>query len=345
MSKSTRIVLAVVLAFLLALGAGAGLLLNAFVNPPDFDAMKSSVVQPILLADGKTKSTRRVGPSAPGWVPASQISNHVLMAIIASEDTSFFSHKGVDYHELREAIKKDIEEKKWARGASTLTQQVIKNIFLSSEKSIWRKLKEFLWAQQLEKKLTKSQILTFYVNMAEWAPGLYGIGAASSHYFSIPPSQLSPKKAAFLAMLLPSPRKYHVYFQRRELTLWATRRVNQILHVMNSMGFIDDEEYQTARRESLWGETVLTDGAEAAPGSDDREIPAGDSSALPPGNPPAEPMGDVPVGDEGGGGAPDNPEGAETAPPAREGSAAEPAQPLSESPPEGAPPQEGPAPE
>jgi monofunctional glycosyltransferase len=282
MSKSTRVVLAVVLALVLAAGAGLALILNSFINPPDFSGMKSVVTQNILLADG-SKSTRQVGPKGPGWVPVSQISNHLLMAVIASEDSSFYSHKGVDYYELKQSIKKDLEEKKWARGGSTLTEQVVKNIFLSPEKSVWRKIKEFIWAQQLEKVLTKSQILCFYVNMAEWAPGIYGIGAASAHYFSVAPSELTPKQSAFLAMLLPGPRKYHIYFLHRQLTRWSARRVNQILHVMNSMSYIDDEEFEQAKHESLWGEVPFLDDSDAdvTPGSDDSELPSIDNLPVP----------------------------------------------------------------
>jgi len=160
----------------------------------------------------------------------------------------------VDIHELKEAIKKDIEEKRWARGASTLTQQVVKNVYLSSEKTLWRKFKEILWARELEKVLTKAQIITFYVNMAEFGPGVYGVREASSHYFNEGPGQLTSRQSAFLAMLLPSPRRYHSYFQRKRMSPWASGRVNRILQIMNRMGFIDQGTYASALQEALWGE-------------------------------------------------------------------------------------------
>ncbi|MBI4405900.1 MAG: transglycosylase domain-containing protein [Deltaproteobacteria bacterium] len=219
---------------------------------PDFSDLRSSVSVPIRLADG-TVSSRLVGPRAKGWVPLYEISNQLIFAVLASEDTSFFSHKGIDFHELQQAIKKDIKEKRWARGASTLTQQLIKNVYLSREKTLIRKFKEMVWARELEKKFSKPQILGFYLNLVEWGPGVYGIGQASRHYFRLSPSQLTAKQSAFLAMLLPAPTKYHAYFAKKELSGWATRRVNQILKTMNQLGYIDGAEVEAALNETLWG--------------------------------------------------------------------------------------------
>ena len=201
------------------------------------------------------------GAQVKGWVPISEISNFAIMAVIASEDTSFFSHKGIDFNELKEAIKKDLKEKRWARGASTLTQQVVKNVYLGREKTLWRKLKEFFWARELEKAITKTEIINFYLNMVEWGPDIYGISEAARHYFNTTPSALTAKQGAFLAMLLPSPIKYHSYFRKKALTDWAQDRVDHILKVMNAMGFIDDETYQTASAEPLWEAAVIDTGA------------------------------------------------------------------------------------
>jgi len=251
MQKTGKILLASILAFVLLLGAGIALIVGILTTTPDFSKMRGAVSVPIQLKD-KTKSKRLVGPRAPGWVKIADISNHLLMAVIASEDASFFSHEGVDYHELKEAMKKDIEEKRWARGASTLTQQVVKNVYLSQEKTLSRKFRELLWAREMDKSLSKSEILCFYVNMAEWGKGLYGIGAASWHYFQVAPADLTARQGAFLAMLLPSPRKYESYYHKKELTPWAHSRVNQILRVMNRMGFLEEGAYQAALQEKLW---------------------------------------------------------------------------------------------
>src|SRR5689334_5309892 len=119
MQRQAKLLLGCILGVLLLTGSVIALAIATLTNVPDFTEMRSKVEVPIILANGD-KSTKWVGPKAPGWVPLSQIANELLMAVIASEDTSFYSHDGVDYHELKEAIKKDIQEKRWARGASTI---------------------------------------------------------------------------------------------------------------------------------------------------------------------------------------------------------------------------------
>ncbi len=207
---------------------------------------------------GEIVGYRDVGPDTPSWIGLDAISNQLIGAVISSEDTSFFGHSGVDFHELKESLKKDLKEKRWARGASTLTQQLVKNVYLSQEKTLWRKFREILWAWELDKKLSKSEILCFYLNMAQWGPGLYGIGQAAHHYFGADPSSLTARESAFLAMLLPAPEKYYVYFKKKELTAFSRKRIEQILKVMNKMGYLEDGAHEAALRESLWGENPET---------------------------------------------------------------------------------------
>jgi membrane peptidoglycan carboxypeptidase len=242
---------------------------------PDFTQLKESVDVPIRLANGKA-AMRRMGPRAPGWTSLSAVSEWLPRAVISSEDASFYSHKGIDVHEIREAFKKDWKEGRFARGASTLTQQVLKNVYLYHYPRLWRKVKELAWAPKLEAALSKPQILSFYLNMAEWGPGIYGVGEAARHYFSISPAGLSPRQAAFLAMLLPSPRRYHAYFREKKLTAWANKRVNRILEVMNKLGQLPAEAYESALTEKLWGAEVVADtspGAPSDPGWDAAESP------------------------------------------------------------------------
>ncbi len=280
--KRTTLVVAIV-GIVLAIAFLGSLVLYLKFKLPNFAQMRSSVEMPIKLANG-TESTRRVGPKAQGWVPIELISDYVIMAVISSEDTTFYSHKGVDLHELQEAIKKDFREKRWARGASTITQQVIKNAFLSSEKSLWRKLREFVWASELEKEFTKSEILCFYMNMVELGPGIYGIGQASTYYFGVVPSRLSVREGAFIAMLLPSPRKYHAYFRTKALTPWAKKRVNQIVETMFKLGYIDESARNQGLSESLWGSEDSGDPNAAEPfgDADEGAVDLPDDAAAPP---------------------------------------------------------------
>lgn len=251
MEKLSRLTLAVLFSCFVLIAAGAALILDTFSKVPDFTKLRGPVKVPIELP-GDIKSHRMMGPGTPNWVPLSQISIQAMGAVVSSEDTSFFSNQGVDYHELREAIKKDLEAGKFIRGASTLTQQVIKNVYLGQEKTLWRKFKEFFWAQKMAKVLSKSEVLAFYLNMAEWGPGLYGIRDASRHYFNCSPSELTAKQGAFLALLLPSPKKYHSYFENKKLSPWAQGRLEKILRVMLSMKFIDETEYESAMKENFW---------------------------------------------------------------------------------------------
>lgn len=252
MDKNNKVLLSIFLAVALLGGGAVALIADALIRVPDFSQMRGKVIVPIKLAD-KTWIDREVGPKTTDWVGAKQISNPMFMAVIASEDTSFFSHQGIDFHELQESIKKDWEEKRWARGASTITQQVIKNVYLSREKSLWRKFKELVWAREIEKVLSKTEILTFYLNMAEWGPSIYGVRAASQHYFGISPAEISAKQSAFLAMLLPSPIKSHSYFSKKALTPFAMGRVGKILRTMWRMGFLEEKQYREALKEKLWG--------------------------------------------------------------------------------------------
>lgn len=289
MQKNARLTLGIAFAAVLFFGASLALVVDIFLRVPDFTVLRSAVKVPIRLANGDD-SFKMMGPRTPGWEPLRNISPFLPRAIVASEDTSFYSHNGIDVHEIKEAIKKDWAEKRFARGASTLTQQVLKNVFLGSQKTIWRKVKEILWARDMEKVLSKSEIIQFYMNMAEWGPGIYGVREAAQHYFGTSPSQLSARQSAFLTMLLPSPRRYHAYFRKKQLTQWAARRVNRILEVMNRMGFLEDAEYQQALAEQLWGLPVLPDtapGVPADPGnvtessSEDFETPSEGLTVLP----------------------------------------------------------------
>ena len=256
MEKKTRIIFGAILGCVLLCGAVAALIINGLMTTPDFSQLRSSVVIQTYSNQG-IPGSKSVGPSVPGWVPFDAISRAVITAVVASEDTTFFQHEGLDYHEIKESLKKDIKEKRFARGGSTITQQVIKNVFLSNQKTVWRKVKEMVWAGQLENFLSKGEILTLYLNLIEWGPGIYGIGEASAHYFGRSPGDITPKQAAFLALLIPSPVRRYVYFKNRSLTPWAEKRMAQVMRLMKKMGSIEEGAYASVLSESLWGESPM----------------------------------------------------------------------------------------
>ena len=199
-------------------------------------------------ADGAPTRVRHIGPGDPSFVPLSGISRWLRAAVISTEDAGFFSHSGFEVNELKEAVLENLREGD-GRGGSTITQQLAKNLFLSGDRTLSRKLKEALIAWRLEEELPKERILEIYLNIAEWGPGLYGIQDAADHYFARTPAVLKPEEAAFLASLLPSPRRYHGYYHGRGRGLTRNRqeRVQQILATMARLGSLDPREYHLAR--------------------------------------------------------------------------------------------------
>lgn len=181
------------------------------------------------------------------WAPLSGISRYGKWAIIISEDWSFYQHQGIDVNQIKVALEEMLEDQRF-RGASTITQQMVKNVFLSESRTLWRKVHELILAQKTEKLLTKDKILETYLNCIEFGPHIYGIKNASYHYFKKSPKWLSPREAAFLAMLLPSPKRYYVSFKKKHLTPFALKRVNSILDKLRMAKIISRDQYEVQRK-------------------------------------------------------------------------------------------------
>jgi len=144
------------------------------------------------------------------WQPVAYgaIADDLKLAVLVAEDINFFSHKGFDTFEMSQAARDALEGGR-VRGASTITQQLAKNLWLSPVKTPWRKLEEAVLSWRLERALSKRRILELYLNVAQFGPGTYGAAAASTHYFGVPPSQLTADQAAQLAASLPRPSTWH----------------------------------------------------------------------------------------------------------------------------------------
>lgn len=184
------------------------------------------------------------------WIPLNLISDHVKNAIIVSEDWAFYQHSGYDVSQIKEALLEFFRGER-VRGASTITQQVAKNVFLSNERTLMRKFKEAILAFKIERDLSKAKILETYLNIVEFGPGVYGIGNASAHYFQVPASALRPKEAAFLAMLLPSPVRYSASYRKRELTKFAKSTMQSILKKMVQARYLTAEASTEAWQQPL----------------------------------------------------------------------------------------------
>jgi monofunctional biosynthetic peptidoglycan transglycosylase len=148
------------------------------------------------------KSTRRVHR----WVPYSRISQNLKRAVLVAEDAAFWDHEGVDLEELRKSIEINWEQGRAVRGASTITQQLAKNLYLSPSRNPMRKLRELIIARRLEAALTKARIFEIYLNVIEWGDGIWGADAAARTYFGVPASALDRQQAALLAGAIINPR-------------------------------------------------------------------------------------------------------------------------------------------
>lgn len=140
------------------------------------------------------------------WVPLEKISPNVVRAVLAGEDANFFTHDGFDYEAIQKAAEKNWEEGRFARGASTITQQLAKNLYLSESKNPLRKAREALITKALEANVSKWRILEIYLNVIEWGDGVYGVEAAAQTYFKTSAARLGPSQAAYLAAMIPNPR-------------------------------------------------------------------------------------------------------------------------------------------
>jgi monofunctional biosynthetic peptidoglycan transglycosylase len=140
------------------------------------------------------------------WVPYRRISPQLVRAVLVTEDARFWQHSGLDYEQIKESMEINLERGEFARGASTITQQLAKNLYLSPSKNPVRKLKELIIARRLEQELPKGRILELYLNVIEWGDGIYGADAAARTYFGKRASQVSAAEAALLAAAIANPR-------------------------------------------------------------------------------------------------------------------------------------------
>ena len=186
-------------------------------------------------------------PGGPNYVRLGGISNYMQKAVVLTEDSAFWNHGGFDVTELQNSLKKNIKEGRYARGGSTISQQLAKNLFLTKEKTLNRKLREALYTLQLERTLSKKEILERYLNVVQFGKDLFGVKQASQFYFQKSPNDLDVVESAFLTFLLPSPEKYSKSFFTKNLTPFAEKRLNEITDRMFEYNRITEDEYNIAK--------------------------------------------------------------------------------------------------
>mgnify|MGYP002832341963 CR=1 FL=1 len=227
--------------FLIFAGCICGLLFYVIAVSPDVSKIKDCVT---------TRTTKvLVCEQNPDYVPLNAISPYLVDSIVVSEDAKFYEHDGFDMEEIYRSFITNIERMAYSRGGSTITQQLVKNFYLSNEKSFTRKLTEAYITMHVENQLTKDQILEKYLNMIELGPNIYGIRKASQHYFGKEPLNLTLLESVSLAYLLPNPKLYSRVFQTGELTKFATWRHEGILKSLKLHRRISNEVYALAMSE------------------------------------------------------------------------------------------------
>jgi len=182
------------------------------------------------------------------YVPLGRISPELRTAVLISEDDTFFGHSGININELKKAFQENLEKKKYARGASTITMQVAKNAFLTKQKTLIRKIKEILIAKRIEKIWSKQKIFEYYLNIAEWGHNIYGAEAAARYYFDKPASQLDLAEAALLAGMLPNPIILNPFKN------WdrVKSRQQRVLKLLRNASMITDQQYQDLMTQRIY---------------------------------------------------------------------------------------------
>ena len=186
-----------------------------------------------------------IGAENPNYTPLDQISPYLQKCVLTSEDPSFFTHRGFINEAFKQSILKNIRTKKFSRGASTISMQLVKNVFLTREKTISRKLEEILLVYILENNriATKERMLEVYFNIIEWGPNVYGIGEAAQFYFQKKPSELTLKECLFLAIIIPKPRKFMSEFDTEsKLKSFAVKQQKFLGNLMLRRGLLTPED-------------------------------------------------------------------------------------------------------
>jgi monofunctional biosynthetic peptidoglycan transglycosylase len=250
-----------------ALIAAAGVALAAlWAGLPDVGDLAARMPRSTALVEQRRTEARRAGrrylPEMQP-VPMERISPRLAQAVVLSEDAGFWVHGPFDWGAMREALERNLATRRYARGASTITQQLAKNLYLGTDKTISRKIREAVLAVKLEREIPKRRILAIYLNVVEWGDGLFGAEAAARARFGRSAADLTTAQAVLLASMLPAPRRCDLDAP----SAWLKRRSRRLLDRMREVGRIDADEHARAAAEL---ERLL---AGAAPADDSEEPP------------------------------------------------------------------------
>jgi monofunctional biosynthetic peptidoglycan transglycosylase len=214
-----------------------------YLSLPDIEYLKNKNPVTTALIKQRLAEAKKSGKSLKirqKWVASREIPMLLKRAIRISEDANFYQHDGIDYFELQEAVKKNISKGKLSRGGSTITQQLAKNLYLSTRKSIFRKCREFFITKRLEKELSKNRIYHLYLNVIEFGPGIFGVEAAANYYYGRKVSGLNLEQIIRLTAVIPRPLSIHPNSKRK----WLLWRCKWILRKLYLYRYISRNEYE-----------------------------------------------------------------------------------------------------
>jgi hypothetical protein len=214
-----------------------------FVTVPamaDLRRFEQAFVHQVLEPDG-TLFEMETGPGTPAWTYLTDVSPFFIHAVLAHEDIGFYGHKGFSPLHIKNALARNLEARRYVVGASTITMQLVKNVFLHREKTLGRKIQEVLLTWWIERVMDKSDIIELYFNVIEYGPSVYGIRDAARHYFGRLPAQLSPAEGAYLATILPSPKRYGAQYEKGEPSASTLERMRKLILRMKEKGGLGPE--------------------------------------------------------------------------------------------------------
>lgn len=213
--------------------------------PPTMSSLKGAFSHVVKMKTGRTV-TRLLGRGAGMYTPYDRIPSSVPGAVVSTEDGGFWKHDGFIKSQFRASLKRNVELGTFRRGASTITMQMVKNVLLTQEKTVSRKLQELFLTWVVERRLSKQRIMEIYLNVVEFGPGIYGVGDAAEHYFDKLPLELTSLESAFLASLLPRPVERHEMWCRGELTPRHDKYIRRVHRRMLARGRITQEGFDAA---------------------------------------------------------------------------------------------------
>jgi membrane peptidoglycan carboxypeptidase len=211
--------------------------------------LRGAAVSTLAYAPDGTRFERVVGPRVPGWTPDAEISSACRAAVVVAEDWRFYRHVGIDRGAIAAALARAARERRLGWSGSTITQQLAKNLFLGRERSLWRKAREIATALVLDRVVGKERQLTWYWNVAELGPGIYGIGDAARAYFAREPGELGLAQCVALTAILPDPLRSYPSLVQGSVSRRVAARRERTLAALEDSGLLPARDVACAREE------------------------------------------------------------------------------------------------